>query len=90
MRVCKGGKASRAVKDKYVYSAFGDAESRQSTSTNQAYRYTGKPLDEELNLDLYYYGGWVAHFSVGFRGLVVVYLREITQPQLSEKYKRTT
>ena len=44
------------VKDRYVYSAFGSAESGQITSTNQAYRYTGKPLDEELNLGLYYYG----------------------------------
>jgi RHS repeat-associated protein len=44
------------VIDKYSrYYAFGDAES-QTVSTNQAYRYTGKPYDDDGSFDLYYYG----------------------------------
>jgi RHS repeat-associated protein len=43
------------VKDKYKYKPFG--ESAGTTVTlGQSYRYTGKPLDEEMDLDWYYYG----------------------------------
>ena len=43
------------VEDKYWYYSFGDARSEQ-VSTNQAYRYTAKPLDKESGINLYYYG----------------------------------
>ncbi len=43
------------IKDKYEYFAFGAPDS-QTVSTNQAYRYTNKPFDEEGRFDLYYYG----------------------------------
>jgi RHS repeat-associated protein len=44
------------VKDKYKrYYAFG-APDAQTVSTDQAYRYTGKPFDEDGAIDLYYYG----------------------------------
>ncbi len=44
------------VNDTYSrYYAFGDAAS-QSVSTNQKYRYTSKPYDDEGPFDLYYYG----------------------------------
>jgi len=39
----------------YRYYAFGETESEQIT-LNQAYKYTGKPFDSELDLDIYYYG----------------------------------
>ena len=39
----------------YRYLAFGETESEQIT-LNQAYKYTGKPFDSELGLDIYYYG----------------------------------
>jgi len=44
------------VTDRYYrYYAYGETESEQVTS-NQEYKYTGKPLDTEFNLDLYYFG----------------------------------
>jgi RHS repeat-associated protein len=44
------------IKDKHSrYYAFG-ASASQTVSTNQAYRYTGKPFDDEGTFDLYYYG----------------------------------
>ncbi len=44
------------VKDTYSkYYAFGDAAS-QTVSTDQKYRYTAKPFDDEGPFDLYYYG----------------------------------
>ncbi len=44
------------VKDTYKrYYAFGDA-AQQTVSTDQRYRYTGKPFDDEGAFDLYYYG----------------------------------
>jgi len=44
------------VKDNYKrYYAFGDA-AQQTVSTDQRYRYTGKPFDDEDAFDLYYYG----------------------------------
>ncbi|MHA1280611.1 MAG: RHS repeat-associated core domain-containing protein, partial [Candidatus Helarchaeota archaeon] len=39
----------------YRYYAFGETESEQIT-LNQDYKYTGKPFDSELGLDIYYYG----------------------------------
>ncbi len=44
-----------AQRDVHRYYSFGKT-STEVTSTNQAYRYTGKPLDKEAGLDLYYYG----------------------------------
>ena len=43
------------VKDSYDYFAFGGARS-QAISTGQSYRYTGKPFDNDHNLNLHYYG----------------------------------
>ncbi|MCC6962589.1 MAG: RHS repeat-associated core domain-containing protein [candidate division Zixibacteria bacterium] len=43
------------LEDRYWYHSFGTLVSEQ-TSTNQAYRYTSKPLDKEGGLDIYYYG----------------------------------
>jgi RHS repeat-associated protein len=43
------------VKDKHQYFAFGESWFEE-TNTNQSYRYTGKPLDSESGLDIYYYG----------------------------------
>jgi len=42
-------------RDKYVYHPFG-GESSFTINTLQTRRYTGKTLDEEMGLDLYYYG----------------------------------
>ncbi len=44
------------VRDKYRYKPFGGMESGQSVNVGQSYRYTGKPIDEELDMDWYYYG----------------------------------
>ena len=41
--------------DRYLYLCYGESDGT-TTNTDQPRRYTGKPLDEELNLDLYYYG----------------------------------
>ena len=43
------------MRDKYKYEAFG-GNFGSSVMTDQVYRYTGKPLDEELGLNWYYYG----------------------------------
>jgi len=42
-------------RDKYVYHPFG-GEASFTINTLQTRRYTGKTLDEEMGLDLYYYG----------------------------------
>ena|GEM_PF-2139285 len=42
-------------RDSHRYYSFGKT-SWEATNTNQSYRYTGKPLDKEAGLDLYYYG----------------------------------
>jgi len=47
--------ANGTPKDKYVYHPYG-GESSSTVNTLQTRRYTGKPLDEEMGLDLYYYG----------------------------------
>ncbi len=44
------------VRDKYRYKPFGGMESGQSVNVGQSYRYTGQPIDEELDMDWYYYG----------------------------------
>ncbi len=43
------------LRDKHWYYAFGQTRHEQ-TSTNQAYKYTSKPLDREAGLNIYYYG----------------------------------
>ncbi len=48
--------ADGTVRDKYRYKPFGGMESGQSVNVGQSYRYTGKPIDEELDMDWYYYG----------------------------------
>ena len=48
--------ASGTVRDRCRYQAFGGVGSGQSVNLGQAYRYTGKPIDEEFGLDWYYYG----------------------------------
>ncbi len=59
------------VQDRYRYKAFGEAESGQSVNVGQAYRYTGKPLDEDLGLDWYYYGARYYDPNAGGRFLSV-------------------
>ena len=43
------------VREAYTYWAFG-ASRYEAIGVNQAYRYTGKPFDDDEGLDLYYYG----------------------------------
>ena len=43
------------VREAYTYWAFG-ASRDEAIGVNQAYRYTGKPFDDNEGLDLYYYG----------------------------------
>jgi len=41
----------------YAYHSFGDLmENSYADSTQQSYKYTGKPLDRENGAELYYYG----------------------------------
>ena len=48
--------SSGLIRDAYCYGAFGNADIGQTVSTDQSYRYTSQPLDEEFGLDIYYYG----------------------------------
>jgi RHS repeat-associated protein len=48
-------KSDGTIKDKYWYDSFGENRSIQD-STLQAYRYTGKPFEDDNGLELYYYG----------------------------------
>jgi RHS repeat-associated protein len=56
--------SSGTVRDKHKYQAFGGSDGG-SVVLGQAYRYTGKPLDEELDLDWYYYGARYYDPSIG-------------------------
>jgi len=56
--------SSGTVRDKHKYQAFGGSDG-SSAVLGQAYRYTGKPLDEELDLDWYYYGARYYDPSIG-------------------------
>jgi len=56
--------SSGTVRDKHRYQAFGGSDGA-SVVLGQAYRYTGKPLDEELDLDWYYYGARYYDPSIG-------------------------
>jgi len=56
--------SSGTVRDKHRYQAFGGSDGG-SVVLGQAYRYTGKPLDEELDLDWYYYGARYYDPSIG-------------------------
>jgi len=56
--------SSGTVRDKHKYQAFGGSDG-SSVVLGQAYRYTGKPLDEELDLDWYYYGARYYDPSIG-------------------------
>ncbi len=53
------------VRDTYKYKPFGDVGTGQSVNVGQAYRYTGKPLDEEMDLDWYYYGARYYNPEIG-------------------------
>lgn len=45
------------IYDQHYYLAYGrDWPGGSSTTTNQAYKYTGQPYDNDAGLDLYYYG----------------------------------
>jgi RHS repeat-associated protein len=53
------------VMDRYYrYYAFGETETEQVT-TNQEYKYTGKPMDDEFNLDIYYFGARYYNPAIG-------------------------
>jgi RHS repeat-associated protein len=56
--------SSGTVRDKHKYQAFGGSDGA-SVGLGQAYRYTGKPLDEELDLDWYCYGARYYDPSIG-------------------------
>ena len=56
--------SSGTVRDKHKYQAFGGSDG-SSVVLGQAYRYTGKPLDEEFDLDWYYYGARYYDPSIG-------------------------
>ena len=56
--------SSGTVRDKHRYQAFGGSDG-SSVVLGQAYRYTGKPLDEEFDLDWYYYGARYYDPSIG-------------------------
>gem|GEM_PF-4075133 len=56
--------SSGTVRDKHKYQAFGGSDG-SSVGLGQAYRYTGKPLDEELGLGWYYYGARYYDPSIG-------------------------
>ena len=47
--------ASGNIKDTYKYKPFGESNGTQ-VNVGQSYRYTGKPMDEEMDMDWYYYG----------------------------------
>jgi RHS repeat-associated protein len=46
---------SGQVTDKYWYDVYGSSESQTSFS-DQKHRYTGKPFDDDIGIDIYYYG----------------------------------
>lgn len=48
--------STNAVKDRYLYTSFGSPATNTTVSTGQPDRYTGKPYDEDNNLNLFYYG----------------------------------
>jgi RHS repeat-associated protein len=48
----------------YRYYAYGETKNEQ-VSMNQAYKYTGKPLDTEKGLNLYYFGARYYNPAIG-------------------------